>query len=54
MLTKRTTLILGAGASMDFDFPSGRDLRLKVLKMLAEQDSPGSLAVSIPRQSRGL
>jgi hypothetical protein len=45
MLKKRTTLILGAGASMDFEFPSGRDLRRKVLKMLAVPDSAGSLAL---------
>jgi hypothetical protein len=35
MIENPTVLILGAGASMDFGYPSGRDLKDKVVKMIA-------------------
>jgi len=32
MITKKTVLILGAGASMDYEFPSGRQLLEEIKK----------------------
>jgi hypothetical protein len=39
MIENPTTLILGAGASMDFGYPSGRDLKDKVVKMIASPNN---------------
>ena len=35
MITKKTVLVLGAGASMPYGFPSGRDLKDKICNMLS-------------------
>ena len=34
MITKPTVLILGAGASVDYDFPPGRKLLLDICRAL--------------------
>ncbi len=48
MLTKETTFIIGAGASRDFDFPLGDDLRERIISVLAMADETKSLSFSDP------
>jgi hypothetical protein len=42
MITKPTTLILGAGASAPFGFPTGNELKEKVLSLVADDPLFGS------------
>jgi hypothetical protein len=44
MIQSRTVLVLGAGASVPYGFPSGEELRRKVLRSLGlKPEVPGSL-----------
>ncbi len=39
MITKSTTLVLGAGASMDYQYPSGNDLTGRVIRITNETNT---------------
>ncbi|TSC85365.1 MAG: hypothetical protein G01um10147_1179 [Microgenomates group bacterium Gr01-1014_7] len=40
MITKSTVLVLGAGASQPFKYPTGFELRQKIIEKLADQNDP--------------
>lgn len=44
MITKRTTLILGAGASKQFGFPTGYELKQRVLSLVGSAPEFGSFS----------
>lgn len=48
MLTRKTTFIIGAGASLDFDFPLGDGLRTRIIDLLAIDDPNTSINFSDP------
>lgn len=41
MITEKTVFILGAGASMPYGYPSGRQLKNQVIETLRKDSGPG-------------